>query len=102
MEDEASVLQFFSGGGVGQTVRLVRGIPLDSEGGWPLQMARLTVNDSENDNMLSNGEEVISSPLMERLPWLEPGRGACWRSVSAKVGTLPSHERHGCVSHLPT
>lgn len=45
----------------GQTVRLVRGIPLDSEGAWPLQMAHLTVNDSENDNMLSNGEEVISS-----------------------------------------
>lgn len=100
MEDEASV--FFRGRGVGQTVRLVRGIPLDSEGAWPLQMARLTVNDSENDNMLSNGEEVISSPLMERLPWLESGRGACWRSVSAKVGTFPSHERHGCVSHLPT
>lgn len=50
---------FFLGGG--GRCRLVRGIPLDSEGAWPLQMAHLTVNDSENDNTLSNGEELISS-----------------------------------------
>lgn len=53
--DEASVFW-------GQTVCwLVRGIPLDSERAWPLQMAHLTVNDSENDHRLSNGEEVVSS-----------------------------------------
>lgn len=44
----------------GQTVQLVRGILLDSAGLPMLQMAYLTVNDSENDNMPPNREEVIS------------------------------------------
>lgn len=44
----------------GQTVQLVRGILLDGTGLPMLQMAYLTVNDSENDNMPPNGEEVIS------------------------------------------
>lgn len=45
---------------LGQTVQLVRGILLDSTGLPVLQMAYLTVNDSENDNMPPNREEVLS------------------------------------------
>lgn len=53
---------------LGQTVQLVRGILIDSAGLPELQMADLTVNDSENDNMPPNEDEVISLLLMERLP----------------------------------
>lgn len=45
---------------LGQTVQLVRGILLDDTGLPMQQMAYLTVNDSENDNMPPNGEEVNS------------------------------------------
>lgn len=41
-------------------MQLVRGILLDGTGMPMLQMAYLTVNDSENDNMPPNGEEAIA------------------------------------------
>lgn len=42
-----------------------------------LQMAYLTVNDSENDNVPQNGEKGHLLLLMERLPRLDPGQSTC-------------------------
>lgn len=48
-------------------MQLVRGIPLDGTGLPMLQMAYLTLNDSDNDNKPPNREEVI--PLAQRWGW---------------------------------